>query len=212
MTTNEEYVKYDFVAPLKKILYFIVRKRRTWIILQNTRNHVWKKVRIKTKFIITINISKWGYVEIHKTTWNISLHFLRSGLGDAFNWEKAIKDYMCNPCCKKLDLIYTISKFCTVQRSDYLTLQQQCSVLPSIPNFHRWKEKKSSDVKKDECFVPQKKSSRNQLIKICTLETTDYDLVGGILLSVVNNEFAHAISSPHIKNKSDEHSPSLNPD
>ena len=54
---------------------------------------------------------------------------------------------------------------------------------------------------KDEYFVPQEKSPRNQLIRICTSETTDYDLIGDIFLSVMNNEFAHTTSSSHIKNK-----------
>ena len=56
-------------------------------------------------------------------------------------------------------------------------------------------------MKKDEYFVPQGKSPRNQLIRICTSETTDYDLIGDIVLSVINNEFAHATSSSYIKNK-----------
>ena len=128
-------------------------------------------------------------------------YFKVAGLGDTSNWEKAIKNYMCNPCCKKLYLIYTISRYCPVQSSNYLTLQQQFSVLSSIPNFHRWEARKSSRVKKDKYFVPQGKSPRNQLIRICTLETTDYDLIGDILLSVMNNEFAHTTSSSHIKNK-----------
>ena len=128
-------------------------------------------------------------------------YFKVEGLGDASNWEKAIKNYMCNPCCEKLDLIYAVSRYCPVQSSDYLTLQQQFSVLSSIPNFHRWEARKSSGVKKDEYFVPQGKSPRNQLIRICTSETTDYDLIGDIVLSVVNNEFAHTTSSSHIKNK-----------
>ena len=33
------------------------------------------------------------------------------------------------------------------------------------------------------------------------IETTDYDLIRDILLSVINNEFAHTTSSSHIKNK-----------
>ena len=89
----------------------------------------------------------------------------------ASNWEKAIKNYMCNPCCEKLELIYTITRYCPVQSSDYLTLQQQFLVLSRIPNFHRW------EAKKDEYFVPQGKSPRNQLIRTCTSETTDYDLM-----------------------------------
>ena len=95
----------------------------------------------------------------------------------ASNWEKAIKNYICNSCCEKLELIYTITRYCPVQSSDYLTLQQQFLVLSRIPNFHRWEAKKSSGVKKDEYFVPQGKSPRNQLIRTCTSETTDYDLM-----------------------------------
>ena len=108
---------------------------------------------------------------------------------------------MCNPCCEKLDLIYTISRYSPVQSSDYLTIQQQFSVLSSIPNFHRWEATKSSGVKKDEYFVPQGKSPRNQLIRICTSGTTDYDFIEDIVLSVINNEFAHTTSSSYIQNK-----------
>ena len=61
--------------------------------------------------------------------------------------------------------------------------------------------RKSSGVKKVEYFVPQEKSPRNQLIGICTSETTDYELIGDIVLSVINNEFVHTTSSSHIKNK-----------
>ena len=32
------------------------------------------------------------------------------------------------------------------------------------------------------------------------METTDYNLIGDILLSVINNEFAHTTLSLHIKN------------
>ena len=108
---------------------------------------------------------------------------------------------MCNSCCEKLDLIYTTSRYYPVQSSEYLTLQQQFSVLSSIPNFHRWKARKSSGVKNDEYFVPQGKSPRNQLIRICTSETNECNLIGDILLSVISNEFAHTTSSSHIKNK-----------
>ena len=46
-----------------------------------------------------------------------------------------------------------------------------------------------------------RESPRNQLIRICTSETTDYDLIRDILLSVISNEFAHTTSSSHIKYK-----------
>ena len=49
--------------------------------------------------------------------------------------------------------------------------------------------------------MPHGKSPRNQLIRIYTSETTDYDLIGDIVLSVINNEFAHTTSSSLIKNK-----------
>ena len=61
--------------------------------------------------------------------------------------------------------------------------------------------KNSSGVIKDEYFVLQGKSLRNHLIRICTSEATDYDLIGVIVLSVVNNKFVHTTSSSHIKNK-----------
>ena len=84
-------------------------------------------------------------------------------------------------------------------RLSYLTTA--VFILSSIPNVHQCEARKSSGVRKDEYFVPQGKSPRNQLIRICTSETTDYDMIGDIVLSVINNEFAHATSSSHIKNK-----------
>ena len=69
-------------------------------------------------------------------------YFKVEGLGDASNWKKAITNYMCNSCCEKLELISTISRYCPVQSSDYLTLQEQFLVLSRIPNVHRWEAKK----------------------------------------------------------------------
>ena len=67
--------------------------------------------------------------------------------------------------------------------------------------------KNSSGVKKDECFVSQGKSLRNHLIRICTTEATDYDLIGDIVLNLC---IPH---HPHIsKIKGDEYIPSLKPD
>ena len=45
-------------------------------------------------------------------------YFKVEGLGVASIWEKAIKSYMCNPSCEKLDLIHAISRYCPIQSND----------------------------------------------------------------------------------------------
>ena len=79
------------------------------------------------KCIITINIKMGKKQNNQRYLFVFSLfrNFKAEGLGDASNWEKAIKNYMCNSCCEKLGLIYTINRYCPVQSSNYLTLQQQ---------------------------------------------------------------------------------------
>ena len=70
-------------------------------------------------------------------------YFKVKGLEDASNWDKAIKNYICNLCCEKLDLISTISsRYCPVQSIDYLTLQQQFSYCQVYPTFINARQEK----------------------------------------------------------------------
>ena len=146
-----------------------------------------------------IQMNVWA---INKITRDIFLYFLSSDINlKSFspNWEKAMKNYMCNLSCEELKLLCTISNNCPVQSRDCLTLQQKSSALSSILSLTR--AEKASGLVKDEYFISQRKFPRKQLIRICTWKTTDNDLTGDIVLSVINRKFVHTTSFSYIKNK-----------
>ena len=146
-----------------------------------------------------IQMNVWA---INKITRDIFLYFLSSDINlKSFspNWEKAMKNYMCNLSCEELKLLCTISNNCPVQSRDCLTLQQKSSALSSILSLTR--AEKASGLVKDEYFISQRKFPRKQLIIICAWKTTDNDLTGDIVLSVINSKFVHTTSFSYIKNK-----------
>ena len=72
-----------------------------------------------------------------------------------------------------------------------LGLEIQFDLLGCIPNFHRWQLRRESGLKKEQYFVNNGRSPRNQIISSLTQSHTDSNAVcAAILLQVIENKFA----------------------
>ena len=120
-------------------------------------------------------------------------------------WETQIKSYTIDhPECINLTMEDVTKEY---NDDEELSLYQQFVVLSTCPNYHHWMAKKSHGVKKEEYFLINGKSPRNQLMSAVLSSATVrdeinemcsvYDYITSILKYVKNNKF-HLNSIPQL--------------